>query len=99
MNRLRSCLACAIVLPSFIKIIFAGSLWYVIPLLHSWPREIRFKLHSGANATLNSSIVLPPESGMVTVPILLVRMIWPATVTKLMLLVWVFLKSLRLLHK
>lgn len=98
-KRFRSLLACATTLPSFINVIMLRLLWYIIPLSHSWPNEMRFKSHWGANATLWSSIVVPPASGIATVPILLVLMICPAAVIKSMLFAWVFLNKLRLLHK
>lgn len=46
-----------------------------------------------------SSIVVPPESGIDTVPISSVRMTWPAAVTKSMLLARVLLKSRQSLHR
>lgn len=98
-KRLRSRYAYTMTVPSFHNVILIGSSWYVMLLLRSWPRDMRFESQSGAKATLCSSIVFPPDSSSAIVPTSLVRIIWLVAVTKSILLGWVLRKSSQLLQR
>ena len=98
-KRFCSVLASAMTFPFLINVIVVGLSWYVIPLLRSWPSEIKLESHPGAKATLYNSIMLPPVNRMETVPISSVRITCPAAVTKSMLLAFVFENSFQSLHR
>lgn len=98
-KKFRSFLASAMIFLSFISIIVVRLSWYVIPLSRSWSSKIRLESYPGTKATLCSLIMLPSANEIEMVSISLVRIICPATVTKSMLLAFVFENSFRLLYR
>lgn len=85
--------------PFLINIIAVGLLWYVIPLLQSFLREIRLESHLDVKATLCNLMLPLLISGIKTMLILFIRMTYPIAMTKLMLLALILLKKLWSLHK
>lgn len=74
-KRQHSCFACTIIVFFFFNVICIGLSWYVMPLLRSWPRDIRFELQSCVKTTLYSLIVFSPDSNIAIVLILFVYII------------------------
>lgn len=98
-KRLYSLLVSAIIFLSLINNITNKLLWYIIPLIWSWPSEIKLKLHPGAKKILYSSIVLFFANKIETVSISFIQITCLTAVTKSLLLAFIFENNFLLLQK